>query len=257
MLFAQYYIEGDAWQYLWFVPHDPEGLVSLFPSREAYIAKLDKFFNLSTYWPTTALPDPWCTRCCSFIQCICRCCYLCADWAGNEPDIFAPFQFVFGGRQDLTAKWSRFMLNTQYSTKPDGIPGNDDYGTMSAWVLFAMLGFYPQAGTPRYVVGSPVFPNVVIRRRAGDIRVVAHDASAANIYVQKAAINGIRRVFRCDSHVVDVLHCIAGKPLTTGLVLHDDLSLGPGRESLFELWMGPKPSSPLWAQDTELQSEMS
>ncbi len=111
-------------------------------------------------------------------------------------------------------------MSTRYSGLPDGLPGNDDYGTMSAWYMFAALGFYPQAGSTTYIVcnphthnhyldlhlgsflvashatrnfaahaqlGSPVFPQAVVRL-ANNTRLVitAHNANADNIYVQKA-----------------------------------------------------------------------
>jgi putative alpha-1,2-mannosidase len=73
-------------------------------------------------------------------------------WAGNEPDIFAPYLFSFSGRPDLTQKWTRWLLKNKYSILPDGIPGNDDYGTMSAWVIWSSIGLYPLAGSPTYIL---------------------------------------------------------------------------------------------------------
>lgn len=166
------YIEADAWQNLWFTPHDPLGLIALFPSVVSYVAKLEKFFEESVPWPGTTLPNPY-------------------YWAGNEPDMFAPWLFNWASRPDLTQKWTRWLLDNQYSSKPDGVPGNDDFGTLSAWQVFAMLGFYPQAGGPTYVLGSPVFQKVVIHRTEGDIVIVAHNASTTNIYVQQVQINSV------------------------------------------------------------------
>lgn len=166
------YIEADAWQNLWFTPHDPVGLISLFPSVDEYVKKLEKFFQDSIPWPNTALPNPY-------------------YWAGNEPDMFAPWLFNWAGRADLTQKWTRWLLDHQYSSKPDGVPGNDDFGTLSAWQVFAMLGFYPQAGTVHYVLGSPVFEKAVVRRPEGNITVIAHNASQTNIYVTQVRVNGV------------------------------------------------------------------
>lgn len=200
----RFYTEGDAWQWLWFVPHDPYGLVSLFPSTQAYINKLDDFFNKSTYWHTNDLPNPW-------------------YWAGNEPDLLAPWQFVFGNRADLTQKWTRWLLDKFYTDKWDGIPGNDDYGTMSAWATFASLGFYPISATTTYIIGSPVFPKATIHRPGiGDIVIIAHDTSSTNIYVQKMILNG--------------------KVTTKPFIDHSDIA---GAATL-EFWMGSQPS--LWGQ---------
>jgi hypothetical protein len=76
-------------------------------------------------------------------------------WAGNEPDILAPWLFVFGGCAHHTQYWTRWLVEHKYSADADGIPGNDDYGTMSAWLVFAALGLYPLSGAPFYIVGSP------------------------------------------------------------------------------------------------------
>lgn len=76
-------------------------------------------------------------------------------WAGNEPDILAPWLFVFGGCPHYTQYWTRWLVDHKYTAEPSGIPGNDDYGTMSAWLVFASLGIYPLSGAPFYIVGSP------------------------------------------------------------------------------------------------------
>jgi putative alpha-1,2-mannosidase len=76
-------------------------------------------------------------------------------WAGNEPDILAPWLFVFGNCPHHTQYWTQWLVDHKYTSFPDGIPGNDDYGTMSAWLVFASLGFYPLSGAPFYILGSP------------------------------------------------------------------------------------------------------
>lgn len=72
-----------------------------------------------------------------------------------------------------------------------GIPGNDDFGTLSAWAVFAMLGFYPQAGSDVYILGSPVFAKAVVHRSDGDIVIIAHNASADNVYAHNISVNGV------------------------------------------------------------------
>lgn len=64
-------------------------------------------------------------------------------WAGNEHDLLSVWLFSFANRSDLTEKYSRKILETSYGTDGAGLPGNDDYGTMSAWLIFSSLGFYP------------------------------------------------------------------------------------------------------------------
>jgi len=204
------YIEGDAWQWFMFVPHDPEGLIALFPTPDAFVKKLDACFNLSLPWPTTVMPNPY-------------------YWAGNEPDILAAWLFDVAARPDLTQKWTRMMLKTQYNSKPDGLPGNDDYGTMSAWAVFTFLGFYPQAGSSRYLIGSPVFENAYINRKSyglPDIQITAHGASDVNIYVQNLTVNGVPRNTPFLDHINDFNSAASVATL--------------------EFWMGPNPST--WGQ---------
>ena len=203
------YVEGDALQWTWFVPGDPEGLVTLFHSPEAFAAKLDAFFANSTRWkfPNT-LPNPY-------------------YWAGNEPDLLAVWQFVFAGRPDLTQRWSRWLLLHKYSSRPSGVPGNDDFGTMSAWFMFAALGIYPLPGSTRYVLGSPIFPSVMLHLRANAsvsngatvLRVVAHNASRSNMYVANCTLNGM--------------------PVKAPFVQHQQLVAG----GTLEFWMEDGPTS--------------
>ena len=102
-------IEGDGSHWRWFAPHDAEGLISLFESKEYFVDQLNKFFSLSEDDPLNILPDPY-------------------YWAGNEPDIFAVWLFNYAGRQDLTQQYSRWNANKKFSSQADGLPGNDDYG---------------------------------------------------------------------------------------------------------------------------------
>lgn len=202
--FDNNYIEGDAWQWRFFVPQDPAGLAGLFGSRDEFIQQLDYFISHAKDFPDLqkiGLPNLY-------------------YWSGNEPDIFAPWMFSFVGRSDLTQKWTRHQIATQYSSKADGVPGNDDFGTMSAWQIFAMLGFYPQAGSDRYIVGSPVFPEVTIRRALGNIHIIAHNASNTNIYVQKLTVNGVQ---------IDLVNA----PWFS----HKDIHYG----GELEFWMSPSP----------------
>ena len=127
------FLEGDAAQYAWFVPGDPRGLVALFPSPQAFVDKLENFMNKSTAWaaPNT-IPNPY-------------------YWAGNEPGLLSPWLFSYAGRPDRTAYWTRWLAQHKYTAGPAGVPGNDDFGTMSAWLLFTYMGFYPRPGTTEYV----------------------------------------------------------------------------------------------------------
>ena len=116
--------EGNAYQYLWDVQHDPAGLVSLFGSPEAFDASLETFFakhvSYQEKWGSS-IPNPF-------------------YWAGNEHDMFAPLMFNFGADCTRSQYWMRRLQLMHYSNSPHGVPGNEDYGAMASWLLFASLG---------------------------------------------------------------------------------------------------------------------
>ena len=125
------YTEGDAEHWRWFVPHDIEGLLSLFSSPSIFQKLLDSFFQEHIAFHETfgaAVPNPY-------------------YWAGNEVDMYTPFLFNLVNCTH-TQYWSRQILETHFSTNPNGLPGNDDYGAMSAYILFSSVGFFPLAGMP-------------------------------------------------------------------------------------------------------------
>lgn len=168
------FCEGDAAEWRWFVPHDLPGLVRLFRSAADYTAELESFFNRTYRDANTALPNP-------------------AYWAGNEPGILEPWQFSAAGRADLTQLHTRKIMRFAYSVEPDGMPGNDDFGALSSWYVWAAVGLYPLPGSKQYILGSPSFAeiNITVGVTGSDVlSVVAHGASDAAIYVAKAQING-------------------------------------------------------------------
>jgi len=129
--------EGSAWNYTFYVPHDIEGLCKLMGGRRTFAARLQKVFDEGLYDPA------------------------------NEPDIAYPYIFSrLRGYEHLTAKTVSKLLDQYYTTDPDGIPGNDDTGTMSAWAVWAMMGLYPDCpGEPMYTVSVPVFDSIEINGR--------------------------------------------------------------------------------------------
>ena len=134
------------------------------------------------------------------------------------------WQFVFAGRPDLTQRWSRWLLLNKYSSRPSGVPGNDDFGTMSAWFIFAALGIYPLPGSTRYVLGSPIFASVMLQLHGANtsaavLNVVAHNASRLNMYVANCTLNGM--------------------PVNAPFVQHEQLVAG----GTLEFWMEDEPTS--------------
>lgn len=161
------YVEGTAWQYLFFVPHDVDGLIRLFGNKETTYQKLEEFFlkaekeqqeenpiNLRSYY-----------------------------WHSNEPDLHAASLFTLLDRPDQTQYWTRWIMRTQYKDTPDGLAGNDDGGTLSAWYVFNAMGIYPIPGRDIYLLTSPVFTRSVITLPGKTFEIRADDASEKAMYL--------------------------------------------------------------------------
>ncbi|CAF0869864.1 unnamed protein product [Didymodactylos carnosus] len=173
-VFDTRYVEGDAWHYRFFVPHDTNGLIELFGGTNEFVKELEIFFKNGQIWQTTTLPNPY-------------------YWPGNEHDLFSVWQFSYANRIDLTQLFSRWLVKHAFSNQPDGIPGNDDYGAMSAWYIFASMGIYPLAGNSSYILGSPNFNKITIKRNNGNctLNIIAHDNSDQNVYVKNVLLDGV------------------------------------------------------------------
>lgn len=171
------YVETDAWQASFSVPHDIQGLIQLYGGDEAFIKKLDGLFTA----PSTVLdarPDVT-----GMVG---------QDAQGNEPSNHHPYLFSFAGAPWKTQYWSR-KVAALYNPTPAGIPGNDDCGQLASWFVFAALGFYPvNAANGVYVLGSPLVKRVAIRNPANGstFTIIADKNSAENIYIQQAELNG-------------------------------------------------------------------
>jgi putative alpha-1,2-mannosidase len=116
---------------------------------------------------------------------------------GNEPNMGYPYLFNFArGDEWRTQKHIRNIIRTYFGAGPNGLPGNDDTGTMSAWLLYGMMGFYPiTPGNPVYTLSSPVFDKVTIhldRRFYNNDKIVIETVnnSPENIYIQKMELGG-------------------------------------------------------------------
>jgi predicted alpha-1,2-mannosidase len=167
--FTEAYVEGSALQWRWAVSFDAPGLISLFKSREYFVEELEEFFAKSIP-DVGARPNAY-------------------YWHGNQPDIYAPFLFNDAGRPDLTQKWVRWVLDKKYGDQANGVDGNDDGGTLSAWYVLASLGLYPTAGSDRYQICSPLWKRAEIKIGERPLVVVADNLAPENIYVQKVSLN--------------------------------------------------------------------
>ncbi len=154
--------EGYPCHYSWYVPHDVQGLMECMGGRDRYVAKLDSMFSEKRYWH------------------------------GNEPCHQVAFMFNYAGEPWKTQQQVRKILDEEYRPGSDGLSGNDDAGQMSAWYIFGALGFYPVCPVDGcYMLASPSFSKAVIRLPKGKtFTIIAKNASAKNIFVQEAYLNG-------------------------------------------------------------------
>jgi predicted alpha-1,2-mannosidase len=169
--FTHAYVEGSAWQWRWGVPSDADHVVSLFKSREYFVEELDQFFARS---PAAVGVNP-------------NAYY----WQGNQPDIYAAYLFNHAGRPDLTQKWVRWILETKYGDRDNGLDGNDDGGTLSAWYVLSSLGLFPTAGTDRYEIGSPIWDRAEIQMQDKRLTIIAENNSSKHPYVQNIWLNDV------------------------------------------------------------------
>lgn len=172
------FTEGTSWQYTWLVPHDVEGLISLFKNETAFVNKLDSLFILKEHLGEDAPLD------------ISGLIGLYAH--GNEPNHHIPYLYAFAGYQWKTAEKARQILTGMYTSAPDGLCGNEDCGQMSAWYILSALGFYqvnPSNGM--FVFGSPLFDEAVIETGNGKtFTIEARNNSLVNKYINRVWLNG-------------------------------------------------------------------
>lgn len=202
------YTEGNAWQWTWFVPHDPQGLRRLFGSRERCLAKLDSLFSApSVLTGDNVSPD---------IS------GLIGQYAhGNEPSHATIYLYTYWGQPHKTQALADSILTSLYRAQPDGIAGNEDCGQMSAWYVMNALGFYqPCPGKPEYVIARPLFGSVTLHLENGrDFTVSTRGNSRTCRYVKAARLNG--------------------KPLRSLFLKHQDIA-GGGK---LEIDMAPRPTT--------------
>ena len=167
--FTHAYVEGSAWQWRWGVPSDAAELVSLFKSREFFVQELEQFFARSPAG-VGLTPNAY-------------------YWHGNQPDLYAAYLFNHADRPDLTQKWVRWILETKYGDRENGLDGNDDGGTLSAWYVLSSLGLFPTAGTDRYEISGPLWERAEIQLQDQRLTILADNAAPNHPYIQKVWLN--------------------------------------------------------------------
>lgn len=187
------FVEGTAWQYAFMVPHDVEGLLALH-GESLFVERLQDMFDEGRFT------------------------------AFNEPDLGYPYLFTYvDGEWARTQREVRTVLANDFTVEADGIPGNDDTGTLSAWFVFSAMGFYPVTpGLPEYRLGSPLFERVTIHLdpdfHDGDTFVVeAPNNSPDNVFVTSATVN--------DEAIVEPV--LRHDQITSGGVLRLEMSAMP------------------------------
>jgi predicted alpha-1,2-mannosidase len=170
--FTKDYVEGSALQWRWGAPYDAAGLISLFKSRAYFVEELDNFFAKSDPALGAWNPGPY-------------------YWHGNQPDIHAAYLFNDAGRPDLTQKWVRWILDNKYGDGYDGLDGNDDGGTLSAWYVLSALGLYPVAGSDQYQLGAPLFERAEVKLKLQPLVIVAENYATNHPYVRQVWLNDV------------------------------------------------------------------
>jgi len=178
----QGFIEGNAWNYSLYVPHDPMKLIALNGGNKKFISHLDSLFNVKLdekhFGESEDISAAGIIG--NYVH-------------GNEPSHHVPYLYVFAGAPYKTQERIHQIVNTLYRNTTDGLCGNDDCGQMSAWYIFSSLGFYPVCpGSNEYVIGSPSVEKATLHFENGKQFVIsAKNLSDKNIYIQQIKLNGI------------------------------------------------------------------
>ena len=152
--------------YFWMVPYDIAGLIEIIGGKAAAEKRLDEFFTRLD----AGYNDAWFA-------------------SGNEPSFHIPWIYNWVGTPYKAQEIINRVLNEQYSSKIDGLPGNDDLGTMGAWYVFACIGLYPEIpGVGGFTVNTPIFSSVKVHLKKGDM--VIKGGSEKNIYIKSMKLNG-------------------------------------------------------------------
>ena len=206
----RHFTESNAWQYLWYVPHDVQGLINLMGGKKEFTRKLDTLFTMSSKESGELQYAPMRSKIGQYVH-------------GNEPVHHVAYLFNYAGEPWKTQKWVTQIRETMYGIGPDGLCGNDDMGQMSAWYIFSAMGFYPVApGQNVFAIGTPLYEELTINFNEyfenKTFTIKAEGVSPENIYIQSATLNGV--------------------PYEKSWIAHDDIIKG----GIMTFVMGPKPN---------------
>lgn len=206
---GQGFIEGNAWNYGLYVPHQLDDMVEIMGGKEKFSQHLDSLFTME-------LDDKFIEK----HEDITRDGIIGNYVHGNEPGHHIPYLYNWTGTPYKTQERVRMIMENMYGPTEDGLCGNDDAGQMSAWYIFSSLGFYPVTpGSINYSLGSPSVEEAIIRLNNGNtLKIIANNQSENNVYVDKVIVNG--------------------KTLEGNLLSHNDIM--NGGEIIFEMSDTPK-----------------
>ncbi len=204
----QGFIEGNAWNYSFYIPQNPSRLIELYGGNKKFMAHLDSLFNIKLEEKYFAESEDI-----SAVGMIGNYVH------GNEPSHHIPYLYVLAGAPWKTQERIHQITNTMYHNTTDGLCGNDDCGQMSAWYIFSSLGFYPVCpGSNEYVIGAPSVDKATLNLENGkQFTITAHNLNDKNIYIQQIKLNGIQK--------------------KDFIIMHDDIMKG----GTLEFVMGSKP----------------
>ena len=175
------YCEGTAYQWTFFVPHDPEGLAELMGGRMNFVAQLDSLFTRSSaiHDGGNGAPDLNPKG-------------MIGQYAhANEPGHHTIYLYNNMGQPWKTQKWVSTVMQKLYNISPEGLCGNDDTGQMSAWYVFNAMGFYPVThGQGVYYIGTPLFKTMTLKHSKGTLTIKANNVSRENIFIRSVTLNG-------------------------------------------------------------------
>lgn len=190
----QGFIEGNAWNYTLYVPHQPAELKELMGGEKRFVRYLDSLFTMT-------LPDKYFAE----TEDITRDGIIGNYVHGNEPSHHVAYLYNWTSQPWKTQERVRMILPKMYKPTPDGLGGNDDTGQMSAWYIFSTLGFYPVApSSGQYAIGSPAIHKATIQLPGNKTFVVdVKNQSDKNVYVQKILLNGqpLNRLYLTDQEL--------------------------------------------------------
>lgn len=164
------YYEGENWNYSFRLLHDMKARIELAGGTDRFVALLDKFFGF--------VEPAHGERVFRF------------EGLNNEPDMEAPYAYLYAGRHDRTARVVRRVMDCRYSTGRGGLAGNEDSGGLSSWYVWNAVGLFPVCGQPVMLIGSPLFDRAILHLPGGDFRITAEGNGPEAVFVSEATLNG-------------------------------------------------------------------